>query len=149
MNYSNLFNFCFSKVVDIEKGFTKDPNDDGNWTGGRVNVGELKGTKWGISAASYPNLDIENLTEDAAKDIYYRDFWTPMQGDKLPSSLALILFDSAVNQGVGTAIKFVQSAINVKADGNLGNVTLTATTNEELNHKFKGMIGDFLQNYDF
>lgn len=41
---------------------TDDRNDKGNWTGGRVGVGQLKGTKYGISAAAYLHLGIKSLT---------------------------------------------------------------------------------------
>ena len=34
-----------------------DPTDTGNWTGGAVGRGTLVGTKYGISAASYPTLE--------------------------------------------------------------------------------------------
>lgn len=35
---------------------THDANDPGNWTGGEIGKGECKGTNYGISAASYPDL---------------------------------------------------------------------------------------------
>lgn len=78
-------------------------NDSGNWTGGAVGVGELKGTKYGISAASYPHLDIKNLTIEQADEIYFRDYWQASGADKLPWPACLIVFDTAVLHGVGTA----------------------------------------------
>ena len=55
--------FCAAVQVIImhEGGWQHDPRDRGNWTGGEVGRGECKGTKYGISAASYPALDIEIL----------------------------------------------------------------------------------------
>jgi hypothetical protein len=35
-----------------------DERDPGNWTGGAIGKGELRGTKWGISAQTYPQIDI-------------------------------------------------------------------------------------------
>jgi len=60
----DTFDQAFALVVGIEGGFSTDQNDPGNWTSGKVCIGEFKGTKYGISAASYPHLDIPNLTPD-------------------------------------------------------------------------------------
>jgi lysozyme family protein len=125
MSYSSSFQFCFDTVVAIEAGFTNTSSDPGNWTGGKIGSGQLKGTKYGISAASYPNLDIANLTLAQAEQIYYNDYWLPIQGDKLAEPVALIVFDGAINQGTKTAVKALQSAIGTFVDGNLGPITLT------------------------
>lgn len=86
-----------------EGGYQAVENDSGNWTGGAVGEGELKGTKYGISAASYPHLDIKNLTLEQANEIYYRDYWKASGADQLPWPACLIVFDTAVLHGVGTA----------------------------------------------
>jgi hypothetical protein len=36
-----------------EGGYSNDPDDPGNWTGGKVGVGRLLGTKFGIAAKGY------------------------------------------------------------------------------------------------
>jgi len=113
---SQTFIRALKKVLDAEGVYSKDPNDPGNWTEGKVGKGILKGTKFGISAASYPNLDIINLTIEQAENIYRRDFW-----DRLNlSNIAIIqsplvadmLFNVAVNCGTGNAGKFLQRVIN-------------------------------------
>lgn len=86
-----------------EGGFQNYSWDIGNWTGGKVGVGELKGTKYGISAASYPDLDIENLTLAEADAIYFRDYWQASGASELPWPGNLIVFDTAVLHGTGTA----------------------------------------------
>ena len=53
-----------------EGGFDLTPSDPGNWTGGAVGKGQLRGTNTGIAAASFPTLDIKNLTDDQIKFIY-------------------------------------------------------------------------------
>ncbi|WP_236513543.1 glycosyl hydrolase 108 family protein, partial [Escherichia coli] len=58
------FDQAFKVTIGHEGSFTLNKNDAGNWTGGKVGVGQLKGTKYGIAANSYPNLDIKNLTLD-------------------------------------------------------------------------------------
>jgi lysozyme family protein len=70
-------------------------------------VGELKGTNFGISAASYPDLDIRNLTQQDADAIYRRDYWLPSGADHLPWPANLLVMDSAILHGVGAAKKWV------------------------------------------
>lgn len=102
-------------VLEQEGGYTLDPNDPG---------GE---TKYGISKKAYPNLDIGNLTLEQAKQIYVEDYWKPCRCDELPSPFAIALFDSAVNQGVSTAIRILQKSFGLEQDGIIGSKTITAT----------------------
>lgn len=123
----STFDQSFAVVIGTEGGFTRDPADPGNWTGGAVGKGVLGGTKYGISAAAYPGLDIAGLTLEQAKDIYRRDYWSAVHGDDVPASIALLLFDSAVNMGVGQAVRLLQQAVGVTVDGAFGPKTLAAT----------------------
>jgi lysozyme family protein len=125
----SVYDNAFRAVVGEEGGFTANPADPGNWTGGACGSGRCVGTKYGISAAAYPTLDIAALTLDDAQTIYRRDYWDKMQGDNLPPALALLVFDAAVNSGVSRAVRWLQSAIGVKADGVLGAVSLAAARN--------------------
>lgn len=117
------FDVAFVQVVGLEGKFSDDERDPGNWTGGAVGKGELRGTMYGISAASYPTLDIKNITLSKAKSIYLSDYWDKISGDLLPAPVAVALFKEAVNLGVHGAIKAMQRAIKVDADGVLGQVS--------------------------
>ena len=126
---SEAFDQAFSELVNIEGKFTDDPDDAGNWTTGIIGQGELRGTKYGISAASYPHLDIKSITLDEAKAIYRRDYWdiwANFRGLSYPFPLTFLkeLFDAGVNAGVGNAKRFLQRAINVVDDGSIGNTTI-------------------------
>jgi len=121
-NYDSAFDF----VVGAEGGFGRDPHDRGNWTSGKVGEGELRGTKYGISAMSYPNEDIPNLSLTAAKLIYWQDYYTPMHCDIVAYPKAICLFDCAVNQGKRRAAKFAQEVVGATADGIIGGKTLAA-----------------------
>ena len=131
----NWFDQCFEKLIAHEGGYTEGKNDPG---------GE---TNYGISKRAYPQVDIKNLTRDAAKQIYKRDYWDRAQCDKLPPTLAYLLFDAAVNSGIGQAIRFLQRAIGVADDGLLGPLTLAAiqrTDSESLCARFIGQRLDFM-----
>lgn len=120
------FDDSFDELHGAEGNYSNDPRDPGNWTGGKVGVGELKGTKYGVSAKSYPHLDIINLTLAEAKVIAKRDYWDLVRGDDLPPAVAHAIFDTAYNQGVGAAIILFQKAVKVTPDGNFGPLTLQA-----------------------
>lgn len=121
-----VFQQCFAIVVGEEGGFGDDPRDSGNWTGGAVGVGQCNGTKFGISAAAFPTLDIRTLTLDAAEGIYQTRYWQPAGCDQVEPGIAFLLFDAAVNNGVSRAVMFVQEAVGVSADGVFGPQTLRA-----------------------
>lgn len=121
-----VFNACFEVTVGIEGGYSTDANDPGNYTGGKVGVGELKGTKYGISAAAYPTLDIKNLSLDDCRAIYKKDYWTPAGCDLCPPALAMVVWDCSVNNGVGRAVRCLQEGLGVTADGIIGNQTKAA-----------------------
>lgn len=99
-------------ILKHEGGYVNNPND----TGGETN--------FGISKRAYPDLDIAALTAFDAQDIYKRDFWDKVKGDKLPAGLDLMVFDFAVNAGVSRASKVLQKIIGAKADGIIGSKTL-------------------------
>ncbi len=83
-------------------------------------------TKFGLSQRAYPQLDIAALTLNDAVALYQRDYWTPIRGNDLPDPIALLLFDSAVNQGIVSAVRLLQKALKVPEDGVLGPMTLKA-----------------------
>lgn len=111
---ARIWNTAINHTLELEGGYVNDPKDSG---------GE---TKYGISKTAYPNEDIANLTLDRAKEIYHRDYWDRCKCDNIPDALSVAVFDFAVNSGVKTAIKKLQIALGVKADGIIGNQTLGA-----------------------
>ena len=74
--------------------YENDPDDPG---------GE---TRWGVDKRSHPNVDIKNLTENEATEIYWSE-WLKYACDHLSSPLDWIFFDAAVNCGLSRALKFL------------------------------------------
>lgn len=114
------FDRAIQFVLESEGGISEDPNDPGGLT------------RWGISSRQYPGIDIRKLTREGAIELYHRDYWMPIHGDALPPQVSLILMDAAVNQGVSTAIRMLQNALGVKADGVVGPLTLGAVASSDL-----------------
>lgn len=123
-------------VLAHEGGYQAMPDDPGNWTQGKIGAGELRGTKFGLSAASYPSLAIASLTEADAAAIYRRDWWDRFGLGRLPAPLAAKVFDAAVNIGIEKAVRALQRALHaadaaasgghVEEDGKLGPETIAA-----------------------
>lgn len=139
------FDVCFERVIGNEGGFQKDPNDRGNWTSGKVGKGLLKGTKYGISAMTYPDIDIENLTLDQAKQIYKTDWWDSLKMNLLQPAIAYQMFDAAINHGMGEAAKMLQRAIGVKDDGKIGPVTCAKVFSLNINDVLLNFLAERLQ----
>ena len=75
------FDEIIEGVLKHEGGYVNDPTDLG---------GE---TNFGITKRFYPDVDIKNLTEEGAKEIYKRDYWDKNKVDDVPDDLKHIFFD--------------------------------------------------------
>lgn len=130
------FSICVEFILrpEIEGGLTVDPRDRGNWSGGEIGQGELRGSIFGLSAARFKNLDPRTLSlndaRELAEQIYWAEYWYPACCDKVPLPVAALMLDAAVNQGPATAIQCVQSAARVAIDGKFGSKTLYAIERE-------------------
>ena len=131
----SLFDTCFTQLIGNEGGVSNNSDDPGGLT------------KYGISQRSYPSVDIANITLDEAKAIYQRDYWDRAQCDRLPPGIAFDVFDTAVNSGIGQAIRFLQRAVGVADDGVIGPMTLAAISRvepEAIQARFNGQRLDFM-----
>jgi len=84
-------------------------------------------TKYGITQVDYPDVDIANLTLEQAIAIYKRDYFDKLHLDLLPNvQIQFKVFDISVNMGRGRVTQFLQTIVNVDADGDFGSVTQAA-----------------------
>jgi len=109
----------FSKVIEMvlehEGGYVNHPSDPG---------GE---TKYGISKRAYPEVNIADLTEEDAEEIYFNDYWSRIKGEELPAGVACVVMDYAVNSGISRASKALQSVCGIaNGDGIIGPASLNA-----------------------
>ena len=115
-----MFEEAVKQVLKHEGGYVNDPVDPG---------GE---TNMGISKKAYPYLNIKELTEKDAKDIYFKDYWLKGKCSKLPEELQHIYFDMVVNMGKSRAVMVLQAAIcgkgmKIAIDGGIGPQTIQAS----------------------
>jgi len=141
MNYDE----AFARVIGHEGKFQANPKDRGNWTTGRIGQGQLKGTKYGVSAMSYPHLDIRNLTLQQAKDIYYKDFWLRVSGDVLHNAVVYQMFDAAINHGPGNAVRMAQRAAGASDDGVMGPLTHEAIRRQGVDDMLKLFLAERIE----
>ncbi|MBX5020447.1 glycosyl hydrolase 108 family protein [Rhizobium lentis] len=127
------FRACLPITLAFEGGFSIDRKDPGNWTGGAVGKGTLKGTKYGISAAAFPNLDIRNLTLDDVGPIYKTKYWDAVGGDHLPAGFDLVTWDYGVNSGPARALRDAQAVTGAPVDGKLGPTTIAKAAKAGVN----------------
>lgn len=130
---SLTFDQAFDRLIGHEGKFTNDRNDRGNWTTGVIGKGQLKGTKFGISAMTYPDLDIANLTLAHAKNIYKRDWWDKINADEIDPAIVFQVWDFAINAGMGTAKRKLQKSVGTAEDGIIGKLTIQAINKMDLN----------------
>lgn len=151
------FDTYWPLLLEVEGGFSNEDTDPGNWTGGKVGVGEKHGTKYGVAANTYPTLDIKNLTEADAKAIFLRDYMPKTGFDRLHAGVDVTVGDYGINSGPSRGVKALQKAVGADVDGLLGTDTLAreyiasptavidAVSNERLSflHGLTSMFGTY------
>lgn len=125
------FKASLARTLRWEGGYSDDPLDRGGETYrgiSRKNFPTWEGwiTIDNLRSAGWTLYDNEQLQHDV-EEFYRREFWNRVHGEDLPDSVAMEVFDCAVNCGAGTAAKFLQRAVGVKDDGAIGPATLRAT----------------------
>ena len=114
------------KWVGISEGnYVDHPKDPGGATNHGITIGTL--AAWRKKRVS--KTDVLNLTKEEADQIYKAQYWDTVKGDDLPSGIDYAVFDYGVNSGPSRAIKSLQKALGVTADGVIGMITLNAVRN--------------------
>lgn len=101
--------------------------------GGRTNLGVTQRVWEEWTGKPATEADMRSLTVEMVSPLYKKRYWDAVRGDDLPSGVDLCVFDCAVNAGVGRASKFLQQAVGVNADGQIGPMTVAATTSKPAN----------------
>lgn len=114
-------------ILKWEGGMVNDPDD----LGGLTNMGvTFKTYKSYCRRKGYPSPTedrLANLSMDEFTDILKTMYWDACKADNIESqSVANAIVDWAWNSGTATAVKEVQKVLGVKADGIIGNITLSA-----------------------
>jgi lysozyme family protein len=111
-------------ILKYEGGYVNHKDDPG----GRTNLGVTQRVWEEWTGKPATEEDMRGLTVAMVSPLYKKRYWDAVRGDDLPSGVDLCVFDCAVNAGVGRASKFLQQAVGVTADGQIGPMTVAATT---------------------
>lgn len=121
------FASCLDIILKHEGGYVDHPEDPGGATNMGITIGAL--SDWLGREASKD--EVRELDRETAAQIYKANYWDKVKGDSLPGGVDLIVFDSAVNQGVSAASKILQGAVGTTADGIVGSQTIAATRSKD------------------
>lgn len=117
------FEIAFDETMQFEGGYANDPDDKGgetyrgiarrfhaHWEGWAI-VDDLKQR----SPESFRDLlDQHAELQELVKAFYRSTFWRAIAGDQIQDQhIANELFDTGVNQGSGTAIRYLQESLNL------------------------------------
>lgn len=120
----------FAKAMQVELVYEGGKNDDPIDPGGRTNQGI---TQRVFSAyclrKGLPVRDVFTMTSAERDEIYKTQYADLVKFDDLPPGVDLVIFDGAINSGVGQSIKWAQRSLGLTADGVLGAVTMQAIQN--------------------
>ncbi len=126
------FDEAFKHTVELEGGYSNHADDRGGATA--YGITEAVARREGyLGKMSY-------LPLSTAKEIYQHCYWKPLSLEgiaALSKPIALKLFDTGVNMGIGTAARFLQRALNalnhkqadypdMTVDGAIGPKTINA-----------------------
>lgn len=114
-------------MLASEGGYVNHPSDPG----GRTNLGVTQATWENWIGRQSDESEMRSLTADKVEPMYRKKYWDAVRGDELPAGISYLLFDFAVNAGVGRAIKTLQTSIGVEADGAFGPITMAAMKSYE------------------
>lgn len=142
------FELAYDETLQNEGGYVHDPDDRGGETyRGIARNLHPQWAGWEIvdrCKATHPD-DFEKALDERAdlqewiKSFYRENFWNPIRGDELTDQhLANELFDTGVNQGIGSVVRYWQEALNLLnrngrdygdlvVDGTAGEKTLATT----------------------
>jgi len=114
------FSRALALVLIDEGGLDDDPHDHGGRTAHGIIQREYDGFR---ARHGLPRQDVWKITPAEYTEIYHDRYWMPWC-DRLPAGMDYAFFDACVNTGPAQAARTLQRALKIRADGNMGDVTL-------------------------
>jgi len=118
------FDKVMGYILQSEGGFVNDPRDPG----GITNHGVTKKVWDDYVGRETTEQEMRDLTEDDVKPLYKKNYWNVVGGDSLPDGVDYAVMDYAVNSGTSRAIRALQTALGLDADGVIGPLTLKSAS---------------------
>lgn len=110
-------------LLGLEGGLV-DHEDD---RGGRTNFGVTQPVYNRYRAKrGLPIRPVDFIEPDEVEDLYHVLYWLEAKCDAVPWPVSHVLFDGAVHHGPRQSVRFLQRAVGVEPDGDLGPITAKA-----------------------
>lgn len=138
------FDKCLKRILKHEGGYVNDPLD----SGGRTNLGVTQAVWEEFVGHPVSESDMRALTVEKVAPLYKVRYWDRASCDNLPKGVDYVVFDFAINAGVGRSVKTLQSTVGSTPDGIIGSQTLARINSfnaKELVDKFSDARADFYQ----
>lgn len=120
---ASSFGAALARVLRHEGGYSNHPADPGGPTNKGVIQRVYDAYRHG---RGLPVRSVKLLEDAEIRDIYHRQYWDAVRGDDLPPGIDYAVFDAGVNSGPAQAAKWLQRALGVADDGQIGAVTVAA-----------------------
>ena len=134
---------CLPVILESEGGFVDDPQDPG----GATNLGVTLATLSGWLGHTATIAQVQALTLVTVAPIYLADYWNPSHACDCPAGVDLMVFDEAVNQGVGRAVRSLQACLGVTVDGAFGPASAAALVAADANKLIDAIAQDRIAHY--
>jgi lysozyme family protein len=92
------FDKAFDLLMEMEGYESNDPDDKGG------------PTKYGIASVFNPDIKLQDLTREGAKQIYLDRYWIPAGCDDYDYPFDMVMFIQCVNLGIGRAEVFMDKS---------------------------------------
>lgn len=115
----------FQLLLKSEGGYSAHEADPG----GRTNLGVTQAVWENWVGHVSGEKEMKSLTPEMVRPLYKKKYWDACKCDELPLGIDYLVFDYAVNAGVGRSCKALQSAVGTTPDGAIGPQTLQAVAN--------------------
>lgn len=120
------FSLALAFILKNEGGYSDVRQDKGGPTNFGITLAEL--ARWRGHPVS--KFDVRDMLQPEADAIYEAWYWQKLSLDDVESQLvATMMFDQAINRGVGTVAKQVQEIVGVNPDGKIGPKSVQAINN--------------------
>lgn len=137
---AETFPHALRLVLVDEGGLDDDPHDHGGRTAHGIIQREYDGFR---TRHGQPRQDVWKITPAEYTEIYHDRYWMPWC-DRLPAGLDYAFFDAGVNAGPAQAAKTLQRALDLRADGFMGDVTLAKAV-EQAEQNAEALIHAFCE----
>jgi lysozyme family protein len=139
----SVFPQALAFTLSQEGGYVDAPHDHGGAT--NHGITQASYDEW-REARSEARRDVREIEQAEIESLYGMMYWMPAHCDAMAPALAVCHFDWAVNHGVQGAIRTLQEALHVEADGGWGPKTrgaLDACDQDALRHDYNGLRRDW------